>query len=1162
MHQERTEQMPNLALSVMLAAFLALLLCANVKAEEVFTSPASNCNACDGTATFIPDNPTSVYALVWSNSDGDLIEVTNTQGETTLSGLCPGLYELSWSSGDLNGNLIFSVGLPGPDAGNAVNIALCTGSGNTNLFTRLQGQPTAGGTWLNPAGEAATGIFNPTTGIPGLYTYNVNVNGCQLTSGVWVSVIQNADPGLSTTYLICEDYDPFFLTDVLAGTPDYGGQWFNGQQQPIDGFYNPETDDTQLFTYMIDTVPGCPPVFSTMFVIENILPNPGESTVLAVCPNAVPFNMTEMLGGTPSQNGVWTNNINTPVGNIFDPQVLPQGNYTYTVQGLTPCPSQEATLTITFTDEISAGSPAPANLCSTQTTFNLFNALSGNVTQGGVWVDPSGNETDPVQVVSEMQPGNYVYSIDAVGCQPVSSMVPVAIEDPVNAGPGGVLDLCETASPIVLNTLYGQEATPNGAWSVNGTPIGGSLIVEGGQTYTLVYEVEADICPPASATYVVNAGLLPEVPPSQTVSVCASSGFLDLQPFLPPAGNFEVAWNDPAGEPMTSLIPLNAESDGVYTYTVLSGNACPNATTTLSLTIDLPAFPLSNLSTELCYTGGLLDLNALGGGLPAGGEWSVEGSTVPSPLPSSQVTSGVYQYTYDNANACEISVFVLDLTLVSPLSAGSGATLTICSTEPPFHPENFITGASSGGSWLWNNEPNENPIFDPSVGEDAYFTYVIPAVGPCPGDSSYVEVIVDSGFAYTAGPDQTVCADAESVVLGAGECLNCTYAWQPQTGLSNPSAASPTYTWGNVTTTQTQVFSVTVSNGICTIGDNVSVTVHPTPSVTINGPLTACLGSTATFVAGGAPSYEWNLSTGETIAGSSFTHLLTDDLELTLTGTNALGCSSQAEWSVEALLPPMVVTDIPPVGGCAPLEIQLEAIDVQEDWLAYWLINGQEYPLDDHLTIEDAGVYDLTLFAIANNGCSASFTTDAAFDIYPSPYAWFEPEPATVSVSDPQIHFVNGSQDITSWIWDFGGLGTSEQFSPRYTFPEVADQGYRVCLEVENAFGCLNEMCRDVFVKGEMTIYVPNAFTPDGDGINEVFRPYVSGIVEGSYELRIFNRWGELIFSADDPQAFWRGDVGGGDHYAQNGAYIWLITARDAYTAEARRFEGHVMLLR
>jgi hypothetical protein len=108
-----------------------------------------------------------------------------------------------------------------------------------------------------------------------VFTTTLNIGGCTVTTGVLVSEIQNANPGNSTTYLICENYNEFFLTDFLAGTPDYGGQWFDGNAQPMDGYFDPATMDSETFTYMLNTVPGCPAVFSTLTVDENLIPNAG-----------------------------------------------------------------------------------------------------------------------------------------------------------------------------------------------------------------------------------------------------------------------------------------------------------------------------------------------------------------------------------------------------------------------------------------------------------------------------------------------------------------------------------------------------------------------------------------------------------------------------------------------------------------------------------------------------------------------------------------------------------------------------------------------------------------------------------------------------------------------------------------------------------------------
>lgn len=93
-------------------------------------------------------------------------------------------------------------------------------------------------------------------------------------------------------------------------------------------------------------------------------------------------------------------------------------------------------------------------------------------------------------------------------------------------------------------------------------------------------------------------------------------------------------------------------------------------------------------------------------------------------------------------------------------------------------------------------------------------------------------------------------------------------------------------------------------------------------------------------------------------------------------------------------------------------------------------------------------------------------------------------------------------------------------------------------------------------------MYVPNAFTPDGDGLNEGFKPFVSGFKEDSYSFDIFNRWGEVVFSTTNPNDFWIGNVNGSNYFAPDGVYTWKIELEDAYSADRKLFQGHVTILR
>ncbi len=1157
-------QSTNLTLTFRYIVGLLFVIFTHSASATVTTQASSDCFTCDGTATVVVAFGGSII-YEWYDASGGLIGFeTSASGSSTLQNLCPGIYQVQYTNGSENAVEWFSIGLPGPDAGELVNADVCTGTGNTNLFNRLEGNPTPGGAWTNPTGAAHNGLFNPSTQQGGLYTYTVDIGGCTLQSGVFITVIQNADPGLSTTYLICETYEPFALTDVLAGTPDTFGQWFDGNQQPFSGVYDPETDATQLFTYMI-SVDDCPAVFSTMFVIENALPNPGEDTQIALCPNAVPFSMTSAMNGNADANGTWYNSVNQVVGPVFNPAVLPQGVYTYEVIGQTPCPSQEATLTITFTDAISAGTPTPLTICSSESPFALTEGLTGDVTSGGTWSGPAGQPVDEFLNPASAASGNYSYTVNAIGCQPVSSVLPVTIEQALFPGVGGTATLCESLSPLDLQSILPGDASAGGEWQIDGNSVPNNLIIEGGQSYVLNYAVYGIACPGGSASYTVNVDAQPSAGANAVIALCEPGGTYDLASDMTPAVGFQTQWTAPDGSILSSpVIDIESAQDGGYIYTVLANNTCENDAATLDLTIEQPPFVPGSEVIELCYAGGELDLYALSGDLPIGGEWTLDGQAIEVPIDAANAGSGDYLYTLEAGAVCGSLTFNLNLTLVEPLSAGDGTVLNVCSTADPFNAGEALSNASPGGIWLFNGTPADDLTFDPSQSTSGVYTYVIPAIGPCPGAESAIEVIVDQGFAFSAGPDFDVCSLDGEVSFGINLCSNCTYEWTPAALLENTNTATPSFDVPFAAETTQYTFTVTASNGVCEVTDDVVFTVYPSPVLFVSGPATLCDNEVGVWNGGGAPQLVWSAD-GLLVptVGSSIQFNSSQDFTLALTGTNEFGCATTTAFDVEVLASPVFDFEAPSADGCAPFSFPL-ALPASEmpGLVVQWKLEGETYAEDTIVVFENAGVYDLTLVVESDNGCITEYTNDAAVQVYPTPVPSFTFAPEKLSALSPLVSFQNLTEDEADFVWDFGGLDESMDFSPTYLFPELPDMGYRVCMEATNMYGCLAESCQDLYFPGEMLVYVPSAFTPDNDGLNEIFKPVVTGFEPDSYLFSIFNRWGDRIFNTNDASAAWNGSVNGGDHYAPNGVYVWMVEVTDAYSAERRQLKGHVTLIR
>jgi len=1141
--------------------FLAVLMLSSPSFATVETTVSTDCVSCNGTASFTPGIAGDIQ-YEWFNQLGGLLFVENTAfGISSLFNLCPGLYQVQWTNGTDNGQEWFTVNTVSASAGQPGAIELCSTTGAHNLNLDLDAGANLSGSWFDPFGNPISNSILPSTAISGFYMYQLEDGVCFITSGIQLSIIENAHPGLSTTYLICENYLPFELLDVMAGNPDHGGQWFDSDINEFGGTYDPEVNVTGLFTYRIDSVIGCPPVFSTMMVIENQLPNPGVNTLISICPAATTFNMTDELNGDPQSDGQWYDADFNLIGPEFDSDVLSAGMYNYVVAGLTPCPVQESFLTIEFSDDISAGISNSIFVCEDVANINLINELQGTPTLGGIWEGPNGIEEDAILSQGEAVTGTYVYTVEGVGCLPQNAEVEITVELLPNAGQNVFLEVCENTSPIVLADLL-TSADFGGIWSVGGDEINGSLVVEGGQTYNLIYLVEGDVCPDAQANYTVQSDVLPLAGGDLIIEECVTEVTIDLGDYVIQPGAFTSEWTGPDGLIVDPNLILDEAESVVYIYTIFSENTCPDDQVSLTLELGVPAFDNGSSLETGCAQGQTFNLEGLLPiGIPEGGVWETNGILISPSLILDEGVQGSYIYILENDLGCAPSTFSIELNYSDQLTAGEGMPITLCSDGNTINLSQQVIDGWVGGAWMLDGVSTDD-LFDPLSDVPGVYQYVVPANGFCEADTTEVLVEVEEGFDFDLGPDFDLCENEASGAVGNADCTECEYAWSPSPLLSDLLSPISDLNLPDVSEAETFVLTITVSNGACLVTDNIVINLFPEPIITINLPDPICQGSEVLFEATGAVDFAWSENVegaGEFATGTFYA----TDL-VTVTGTNDFGCIGIAIAPVDVFTLPDAVFDFVAASACFPLEVTLEMPYVSDENTSYfWEIDGQIYTNSiEDVVLTIPGSYDVTLFATALNGCENSFTLDGAFDVYGYPEARFDFNEEGLSSLLTEAYFTNLSTDNELNYWDFGDGMTSNEEEPVHTYPNAEDAGYRACLLVENAFGCEDEHCEEFYIEGEFLVYVPNAFTPDMDGINDVFRPFVRGIEVDEYSFKIFNRWGEQIFDSITPSEGWVGDVQNGGYFAQNEIYTWVLKVKDLYTAEIHTAEGHVTLLR
>jgi gliding motility-associated-like protein len=251
--------------------------------------------------------------------------------------------------------------------------------------------------------------------------------------------------------------------------------------------------------------------------------------------------------------------------------------------------------------------------------------------------------------------------------------------------------------------------------------------------------------------------------------------------------------------------------------------------------------------------------------------------------------------------------------------------------------------------------------------------------------------------------------------------------------------------------------------------------------------------------------------------------------------------------------------------GCDPFAVRFNVIDTTNGASVDWsfgdglVIPGPAGIVGHSYT--DPGQYDVGVVVHWPNGCTDDTTIANMITVAAVPSAEFTWTPQPPSVIEPEVQFIEQAGPYaTSYAWDFAGLGEDTAANPIFVFPADVGNTYPVQLIVTNYLGCADTALRNVEVIDQFLVFIPNAFTPDGDGINDVLVVQGRDIATEDFGLMIFDRWGERIFESTDRFDGWDGTYGGSP--VQNGVYAYRLNARSAYTGQPVQLLGHVTLVR
>lgn len=605
----------------------------------------------------------------------------------------------------------------------------------------------------------------------------------------------------------------------------------------------------------------------------------------------------------------------------------------------------------------------------------------------------------------------------------------------------------------------------------------------GNDYYLMIDGYAGDIC---SYTITANSGIqFPDIiVPRPTIC------FGDTTTLFGPALASSYLWM-PGGDTTQNI---TVQPSTTTTYTLVVEGVCGNKQTmTKTITVNPnPTIQINNGNPVSVCNGSTATLTASGGNTYV---WDDNSTNNPRNVNPSTPTT--YWVEGTDANGCVGYDTTTVQILTQPTANITANDTSICVGD------SLVLHASGGGTYTWSDNSTLDSLIVSPTTTTTYWVAV--DVGGCTDTASFV-VTVHALPTPSISGNNTICVGDSTTLTASG---GSTYLW-------NTTATSAAIT---VTPTTTTTYSVMVTNANgCSDSTSVTITVNPLPNITITGNDSICLGSTATLTATGAASYVW--SNGATTPSTTVSP--TNSTTYTVVGTSSFGCIDSAQHTVYMLPQPVVS-----ISGTNVI-CDGEATQLTATGGGNYLWSNNDTASTITVMPNDTTIYTVV---VTTNGCvdSASYTVIV------------KPLPLINAYTDTTIMLGQSApiyaQGTPPFVWTPAD-SLSCTTCPNPTATPRTTTTY--CVETQKD-GCFNTACVTIYVDetcGE--VFVPNAFSPNGDGNNDCLKVYSNCLSEVLF--RVYSRWGALIYESEDIDGCWDGFYNG--TYLNSGVYVYTVQAK------------------
>jgi gliding motility-associated-like protein len=596
---------------------------------------------------------------------------------------------------------------------------------------------------------------------------------------------------------------------------------------------------------------------------------------------------------------------------------------------------------------------------------------------------------------------------------------------------------------------------------------------------------------------------------------------------------------------------------GIYnvSLTVTNVNGC-DSTFTLPVTVDV--VPKANYTADTICINNPTTFSDKSAGNVIKWEWDFgDGSkdTIGPITSHTYATSGSFLTSLKiyTVGGCTDEKFKMVI-VRSDVKAGITAKDSACVNELISMNDNSTSvGAVISISWDFGDG---SPVVYTTNTNHAYttaglfvITHTVIGIGGC--ENRVKDTIFISASPQADYTSSNTCIGQESIFTDKSKGPPTSWSWNFNDG-NTSTAQNPKHTFIKAGAYNVKLTVQTGLGCVDTVTKRIIVYSDPKASFTAN---VSCWGDSTNFINTSNPmdgaviKTWWDFDDGTTSTIFNPNHVLTtkkDSFNVKLVIITSHGCIDTVTQIVRTFPIPKFEFAATATSGCNPFTTMFhDTSTVAGGTIVNWLWNFGDksltYKNNPIHTYTLEGKFFVSLTITSSYGCRMTDTLKYPIMVYPRPVAGFTALPDQASMYEPTIKLIDESQKATLWDWDLGDKTTSIDQFLSHTYSDTGT--YVITQMAINQFGCRDTIQHSIHINGEPTIFIPNAFTPDGNGVNDVFIPKMFGVRE--FNMMIYDRYGDLIFTSVDKEIGWNGKVNGSGETVKDDVYIYKIYVRD-----------------